>query len=54
MKKAKIQKLTLARETLVQLETSGLANAGGASGRDSCGCQINKDYTGNCVTYPCY
>jgi len=53
MKKAKIQKLTLARETLVQLETSGLANAGGASGRDSCGCVINKDYTGNCVTYPC-
>ncbi|HEX2644679.1 MAG TPA: hypothetical protein VHU81_16895 [Thermoanaerobaculia bacterium] len=54
MRKTRIQKLSLAKETLIQLERSGLARAaGGLSGRDSCGCQISAEYTGNCVTYPC-
>ena len=54
MRKTRIQKLSLAKETLLQLENSGLAQvAGGLSGYFTCGCEISRDYTGNCVTYPC-
>jgi len=53
MKKQMRKKLTLSRETLVQLQDSSYPTAVvGASGMDTCSCNC----TGDCVTYwgpPC-
>lgn len=53
MKKQMRKKLTLAKETLVQLQDGDrTAVVGGGSGMDTCSCNC----TGDCVTYwgpPC-
>ena len=53
MKKQNRKKLTLAKETLVQLQApSDLADVAGGSGMDTCSCNCTVD----CVTYwgpPC-
>lgn len=58
MKKKQPRKLTLTKETLLQLQNPGRLEdvAGGVSGMDSCGCGPRTPGTEACVTYwgpPC-